>query len=301
MDNLKTITDYETALQKIYLQTVKNSETKYDIVYSITYHEQPICILDHFMNILTFNHLYKIFIVCSINENVYNELKNIKLPPIIVIHPYIRSPHARMLWNTNLFAAHMNNFELVKHIKFNHFCTLASNEMFIKNINLPDIENKIVLTKKEFVPASPEKIIDKLQSWVHYKPFLNNFGMCSFFIKNELEPFSLQHEGLMLPKHIMYEVSTLYKKDNFNNKTINMQDFLLEEVFIPTYIHNHYNFNNYVLTQRDFDSYHISMEEINKTDLYSVKRVPRSIDHPVRRYIREKYLMYLKYCLNITI
>lgn len=300
MDNLKTINDYETALNKIAATTTKNIDNnRYDILYSITFHEQAICMLDQLMNILTFNHLNKIAIICSINENIQKELKGIKLPGNIVIHPHIRSMHARMLWNTNLFAAHMNNFDLLKHIKFDYFCTLASNEMFIKNIDLSVIKNNIVLKKKEFIPYDSLKILDKLNSWVHYKPFMSNYYMCSFFIKNNLEPFSLQHEGLILPKSILYEVLKLYKKDNFNNKTINTQDLLLEEVFIATYLHNHYEFNDYVMTYRDFDSYSVSIKEIAETNLYAVKRVPRDINNDIRCHIRNIYIKYLTCCLNI--
>jgi len=300
MDNLKTVNDFEKALNKVYLSTTKKcDDNRFDIVYSITFHEQVICMLDQLMNILTFNHLNKVVIICSINETIHKELQGIRLPPNIIIHPFIRSPHARMLWNTNLFAAHMNNFELVKNIKFDYFCTLASNEMFIKNIDINIIKKNIVLEKKEFVPSEPIKILDKLNSWVHYKPFMANYYMCSFFVKNNLEPFSLQHEGLVLPKKILYEVLSLYKKDNFNNKTINTQDLLLEEVFIPTYLHNNYNFNDFVLTQRDFDSYSISLKEIEESKLYSVKRVPRDINNNIRCYIRNRYITYLTLCLNV--
>jgi hypothetical protein len=303
MDKLKTISDYEAALEKAYNANEKNSngDNKFDIVYSVTYHEQALCILDQLLNILTFNHLNKIIVLFSVNDSIFNELKTIKFPQNMAVSPHVRSSHARMIWNTNLLAAHMTNFELVKHIKFDYFCMLASNEMFIKNVDLNVIKKNIILKKKEFVPSEPVKIMDKLNSWVHYKPFLSNFYMCSFFIKNNLEPFSLQHEGLMLPKSVWYEINKMYKKDNFCNKTINLQDFLLEEVLIATYLHNHYDFNDYVLTYRDFDSYAVSLKEINETNLYSVKRVPRIFNNDIRMHIRSIYVNYLTSCLNIQL
>lgn len=286
MNNLKTISDFENAISKI---KTKNSDI-IDIVYSITFHEQPICMLDLLLNILIHNHLNTILIICSVNENMLLGIKNIKFPSNIIISPTIRPANAGMLWNTNLFAAHMNNLEYIqkKNIQFNYFCTLASNEMFIKDIDINIIKNNIILKKKEFKRSQPMKILDKLNSWVHYKPFMQNLNICSFFITNGFEPFALQHEGLILPQNVMYDILKLYKKDNFNNKTINIQDVLLEEVFIPTYLHNNYDYNDYVLTYRNYNNYSVSQEEIEKTDLYSVKRVPRDINNDIRCFIRNR-------------
>ena len=291
MNDLKTISDFENAINKI---KIKN-KTIIDIVYSITFHEHPICMLDLLLNILVYNHMNSILIICSINENMYLAIKNIKFPPNIKINPIVRPTNARMLWNTNLFAAHMNNLEYIKNanIHFTYFCTLASNEMFIKNVDINIIKDKIVLKKKEFKKTDPIKILDKLNSWVHYKPFMKNFNICSFFIKNGYEPFALQHEGLILPQTIMYDILKLYKKDNFNNKTINIQDVLLEEVFISTYLHNNYDYNDYVLTYRNYDNYSVSHEEMKGTDLYSVKRVPRDINNDIRCFIRDNCIAYL--------
>ena len=303
MNKPKTISDYENLINKVTKLLNKNDKDTFDIVYSFTFHESPICMLDSILNIITFNHLNKIIIICSINDSMNEQMKNVKLPPNIIIHPKIRSSHMGMLWNTNLFDAHMNNLEYIKMKGFNfdYFCTLASNEMFIKNVDINVIKNKLKLEPKEFVPAKPSKILDKLNSWVHYKSFMNNYNLCSFFLVNGFEPFAQQHEGAILPKNVMDNILKLYQKDNFNNRVINTQDVLLEEVFIPTYLHNNYNYNGFVLTHRNFVNYSISLEDIKTTDLYSVKRVPRQLEHETRCFIRNIYFSYLESILDIKL
>lgn len=302
MNKLETISDFENAINKVTKLVNKNKDV-IDVVYSMTFHESPICMLDTILNIITFNHLNKIIIICSINDSMYAQMKDIKLPLNIIIHPKIRLSSMGMLWNTNLFEAHMNNLEYIKNrnLDFNYFCTLASNEMFIKNIDLDIITNNIILKPKEFVKTEPAKILNKLKSWVHYVPFMNNYNLCSFFLVNGFEPFAQQHEGTMLPKNVMYEILNLYTKNNFNNKVTNTQNVLLEEVFVPTYVNNNYEYNGYVLTYRNFEYYFVSKEEISKTDLYSVKRVPRELNHEMRCFIRDIYLSYLTEKVGISI
>jgi hypothetical protein len=302
MDKLNNIKDFENAINKVSKLLEKNKNI-IDIVYSLTFHESPESMLDQLLNIITFNHLNKILIICSINDSMNAQVKNVRLPPNIIIHPFIRLSSMGMLWNTNLFEAHMNNLEYVKNknLKFDYFCTLASNEMFIKNINISEIKNKIVLKPKKFVLTEPVKILNKLNSWVHYKTFMENFNLCSFFLVNGYEPFAQQHEGTILPSDVMYDILNLYRKDNFSNKVINTQNVLLEEVFIPTYLNNHYEYNGFVLTYRNFEYYSVSKEEIEKANLYSVKRVPRELDHEIRCFIRNIYLSYLISGLNISI
>ena len=303
MDKLKTISDFENSINKISNLINKNNKNIIDIVYSITFHESPICMLDNILNIITFNHSNKIIIICSVNESMYNQIKTLKFPSNIIIHPKIRLNSSSMLWNTNLFDAHMTNLEYIKNknLEFNYFCTLASNEMFIKNVDINIIKNNIILTPKQFTKTEPVKILNKLNSWVHYKAFMNNFNLCSFFLTNGFEPSAQQHEGTIIPKNIMYNILELYHKDDFNCKVINTQDVLLEEVFISTYLQNNYEYNGYVLTHRNFDNYSISKEDIEKTDLYSVKRVPRELNNEIRCYIRNMYLTYLMDNLNIDI
>jgi len=296
MNQLQTIYDFSDTLNKLY-NHLKKGIDHYDIVYSITFHESPLCMLDTLLNIMTYNHLNNILIICSINTNICNEIVKIKLPPNIIIHPDLRHPNTPMLWNTNLFTSHMKNYKylLDKNISFNYFCTLASNEMFIRPVDINIVKNNILLNKKEFIKKSPEQILDKLTTWVHYKPFMYNMDMCHFFITNGYEPYAMYHEGLILPNNIINNVYQLFVKNNFNQKIAGLQNFLLEEVFIPTYLHNHFNYNNYSLTYRNFDAHCISEEEVNnaKEKFYSVKRVPRIFDNNIRVMIRNNYFFYL--------
>lgn len=297
---------YEQAINKIYDAIYKEKGTTYDIVYSITFHESPLCVLDQLLNILTFNHMNNIFIICSINETVFAELVKIKLPSNILIHPYIRPHNMPMSWNTNLFITQMNNVEHVNNIgiKYNYFCMLASNELFVTNVDINNIKDNIIIKPKERKIIEPTKILSKFNEWVHYKHFMNNFHLCSFFIKNGFMPHSLQHEGLILPTNIMKEILDFYKKDYFYKKIAGVPHVILEEVFIPTYLNNMYEYNNYILTYRDFDSYSVSKEIVdkirnNELNYYSVKRVPRVFDDKIRIYIRDIYMKYLNNKLNI--
>lgn len=296
MNQLQSSSDFSNALIKLYNIIPKNIN-KFDIVYSITFHESSLCMLDTLLNIMTYNHLNNILIICSINTNVNNEISKLKLPPNIIIHPEMRHPNTPMLWNTNLFICHMKNYQylLNNNISFDYFCTLASNEMFIRPVDINIVKNNICLVEKQFVPKSPDQILDKLTTWVHYKPFMYNIDMCKFFLNNGYEPFAMYHEGLILPSSIIYDVYQLFIKDNFNQKITGLQNFLLEEVFIPTYLHNHFNYNNYSLTYRNFDNPCISENEIKEAEnkFYSVKRIPRIFNNNIRVMIREKYMQYI--------
>ena len=294
MNKLENMQDMADKLNGVYKQYFSIGDS-YDIIYSITFHESPMCILDTLLNILIHNIQNSILIICSLNNDVFGEICKVKLPPNINVHPVIRPANAPMLWNTNLFDAHMKNYSHVveRGIKFTYFCTLASNEMFIRSVNLDEIKKKLMLKKKNGNnKKSPSVILDKLQTWVHYKPFMKNIDMCKFFLKNGFEPFAMYHEGLILPQWVMPEILDLYLKDNFNKRVSGLQDFLLEEVFIPTYLHNNYEYNDYTLTFRNCDSPVISGFEIHKAmiDFFSVKRVPRDFNNPTRKMIRNRTL-----------
>lgn len=298
---LENINDFIENMNKFYNQINKEND-KYEVIYSITFHESSLCMLDTLLNILVYNAGYNVAIICSINHVLFGELNKIKLPPNIIIHPDIRPANAPMLWNTNLFNAHMKNYKYAidKNFKFDYFCTLASNEMFVKNMDLNEVKNNLKLEKKDFNKKHSSVILDKLNTWTHYNPFMKNLDMCKFFMKNGLEPFAMYHEGLILPSWVMPEIYDLYKKDNFDQKISGLQDFLLEEVFIPTYLNNHYDYNNYSLTFRNCDSPVISGLEIFRSmdKFYSMKRIPRDFNHPTRKRIRNCYIERFDQLLN---
>ena len=101
-----------------------------DIIYSILCHESPECIDNLIDNIYKFNKNYQIKIVLHLNKKLFNNYSNEK----VIINSIF---YDKNINHSSIIKAHLENFNLIKNKElFKFFIPLASNCMFIKNLNL---------------------------------------------------------------------------------------------------------------------------------------------------------------------
>jgi hypothetical protein len=108
-----------------------------DILYSITAHENPKFISRLIENINTYNKKYNIFIVINGSTSVNKNNVNCDFDNYIFNHKFRR----RRKYTYDILGAHVDNYILANenNIKFKHMMLLASNCLFVKQLDLKKV------------------------------------------------------------------------------------------------------------------------------------------------------------------
>jgi hypothetical protein len=269
------------------------------IIISLTAHEEIECLYDLLDNIKKCFIHYDILVLLSLQENLYTLFnKTYDFVKIVTIRPC-----GFLMWgNINLFNQHMLNlkYTLENNISYDYFWFAASNEMFIKIIPPDFVENNTIKI------VSKKEKIDDTEYETYFKNLLNNqytewmwLNRCNkdknftdYIYKNKCKVYGGIHEGLVLPCTIMLEIFEEYTNNQIYEKTT-FDNYVMEEIFIPTYILNKYNVINYPDTFCVNYSFtlgnNVSYEEIkNKllTTHVSIKPVIRNYNNEMRKHIR---------------
>ena len=128
---------------------------------------------------------------------------------------------------------------------------VASNEMFIKIIPPDFLDNNSIkiINKKE--------PIDEINYDIYFKNLMNNEAswhwinlakkdtyFMNYIYKNKFMLHGCQHEGIVLSCDIVLEIFNEYNTNKlYENSTF--KDYIMEELFIPTFLINRYHLNSY--------------------------------------------------------
>ena len=129
-DNTKFKLDGEGPNDPEYLKELKKSNTVFDVIYNLFYHQSIEYINNHIRNVFKFNKNTKYLIIAHLNNNAYKNRKDI-LRLNLIINPVY---YDKKVFTWQLTAARFENYQYLKHIgiKYNHMMLTVGTAMFIK-------------------------------------------------------------------------------------------------------------------------------------------------------------------------
>jgi hypothetical protein len=250
-----------------------------DIIYSLLCHESPECIDNLIDNIYKYNKNYQIKIVLHLNKKLFNNYSNEK----VIINSIF---YDKNINHSSIIKAHLENFNLIKNKElFKFFIPLASNCMFIKNLNL---DFKINFKLNNYT-CKDNHLKNYHPSWGIN--ILKNEKLLNFFKNNKIILHKRQHEGTILPFELINKIyDFIYQNKLFDLITFETK---FEEILLPTlekYFTNifmpqickvYWKNQDYLPTIEDINN------ELSNNHIFIVKRIPRDINHPIRKFINE--------------
>lgn len=284
---------------------------------SLLVHERPEVIRDQIDNICLF--VPDSVIVLHINSQFFGDVTDVYRLAETNERVLINDQRTKIAWS-DLIQAHNSNFHFLKKKipdNYSHFCIHASNDMFL----LPGTENYVRqhdcgVSKIETYDNMPWTPQHRSVHDTQLKEILNDI--------NQTEIYGSQPEGTFYSRDLFAEIVKIIerrfdrskikpyftKNDNDHNNTI----YAREEIYYPTiahklcgkvaspYLYSEVMFCQSLSTQiidnvlnRTLPPEYLTESRLSKTTiplydsehLYAVKRVPRDIQSPVRKYVRE--------------
>ncbi len=259
-----------------------NNTDKYDIVYSILAHENTDFLLKLINNIKKYNKNYKILILFHLNDELYKTFKPIDENVLINdIH------YDKQLYHHSLTQAHFDNYNyLIKNnINFKYILLLASNCMFIKQINITNTFNETDTVFK------CDEDINKIITHSCRDSIEGNKYIMNCFKRDNVCIYKHDWEGSIYTNKIFGKIVKYIEDNNiFNN--IN-HEFQFEEILLPTLM-KYFNLNKYITYGKVFwdnNGYYVNEIDIDNLindkngNICIVKRVPRDINSTIFKYI----------------
>ena len=267
------------------------------IIFSMTAHESVDCLHDLIVNIKKAFVHHDICILLSLtqwlNDSFNNSYEFVKIVTV-------RDNNLPIWGNLNLFQQHILNMEYLfaNNIECDFFWFVCSNEMFIKvvpedymdNYALKIIDVKPPLSDQEY-EIYYNKFITDQHSWMWIEFMKKDEHMMHYLRENKFMLHSMGHEGMVLPYHLVSEIYNEYVKNELYAQS-DFKGYVMEEIFVPTYILNKYTVNNleencfrYVYTQGYID-YDTIMRNLNVRHV-SIKPVCRSYNNVLRIAVRK--------------
>lgn len=252
-----------------------------DIVYSTLTHEKLDCVLDLIYNISYFNKSNKFLIVIHPNVEIYEQIKNIKLPNFVIINS---NPYNKNKYTYSLLKGYIDNFNLISHLNFNIYCIIASNCMLVKNVNMEiinNIANNIDTYNQNFT-------LDYLK-FTHVD-FLKNDELINFFKINNMNIKIEFHEGAVYTKKLFEDIINFIVSNNIVQMI--KFDFVAEEILLSTienFLTNKIRIrtcqfvNGRLPRRKDIDLI------ISSKNKFAIKKIPRIINHRARLLIHSLY------------
>jgi hypothetical protein len=257
---------------------------KIDIIYSILVHENIECIFDMIYNICYFNKNNNFMIIIHSNVKIFKQLNLIKLPNYIIIND---KPYDKNKYTYSILKGHIDNFIIIKNlcINFNLFYLLASNCMIVKQININYLQNNVSEITQFYSQKYEENNINDNRI-----EFTKNLELVELFKKYNISIKKEFHEGSYFSKNV-FDAIIKFIHDNEIESKIKFE-FVAEEILlasIENYLTNKITHRTckFIETrlprQKDIDNI------INSKEYYTIKKVPRIINHRVRLLINKLY------------
>ena len=263
------------------------------IVFSIPVHEKPEVIFDQIFNLKYFNPGCAVVLhISPVFSWDKSEIKQPQFEEIIKNIPdvYINSEQVRTGW-LDIIQAHLSNYKFMRSkIDFEYFVLTASNELYIKNGAYELISNyeagfstgRIInfnsVSSFAYRAETDKALINIIKEITNYK--------------NEKEItqniYSSQVEGSFFSVKVFDEIFALTEK-YFDYKNVKYL-YQREEIYFGTIVkltvpEEKIYTKNLTYTTNDL-SYFYNFDFI-LNNYFSVKRVDREINNPIRAYIRD--------------
>lgn len=261
-----------------------STNKNYKICFSIPVHEAPDVVNQQISNIHHFN-----------PDSIVVLHKSLSFNTDVVFNEAVVNPNRfETQWGNSFVRVHFSNFKAVEEYNFEYFCVLASNELFFKH--------------------GAYDYMKQFDGGTQYLPetgvrFPRVIDLCNKH--PTLSRVSSQIEGIFMKKYIVKELI-----DSMNIDYTEFVSGAEEEVLFSTWLSDSKYKNGYPITwfgglisrfpygepwpelvetlhnwekvpEDRQDSYH-------SRSIFSVKRVPRNMDAPLRQYLLEKQRMETK-------
>lgn len=261
------------------------------IVLSLTAHESIECLYDLIDNIKRCFVHYDILILLSMTESLYRVYK-----PRDFVHVVTRRTSFNIWGTIHLFHQHIRNLRYLNYhrIPYDYFWFVASNEMFIKVIPPEFIQTYGIQLRPPEPVEEYESYYTKLMTtpsdWYWKDLCKKDTHFMNYVYTHQFKIYNSAHEGLVLPYRLCIDILDEYTQHQLYEKSV-FHGYVMEEIFIPTYLLNKYSGTIPVFCYRFYELRNPTYTQIaeNLTDSHvSIKPVRRKWNDPLRTLIRNK-------------
>lgn len=254
----------------------------YDILYSITAHEAPDCVIDLIKNIFAYHPALHVGIIIHTSHYLYSELYNAIPYKHVWIHP---KPFDKQWCSYGIFLGHILNFTFIlEHtLQSRYVCVLASNCMFHRPVTLQILDDKYAESDETYIPTAP---MPPIPEWAPTYQLSCNKPFFAFFHQYGIPFVNSYHEGVFFPWNVMKQIATF--RDCINMRSLITIDFSFEEVLFSS-LHLFFTGRRVrsICTMKQ-----IEIHTIHEIQNPCVKTVARKYNDPVRVWLRKDTSLY---------
>ena len=251
----------------------------YNIVYSITFH-QEVDLVNHFLkNIEKYNIKNNYLVIIHLSEKLY-KIRDKIYTKNVIINPI----HYDKKLNTHLLTKpFIENFEYLisQKIRFCNFMTLTSSNRFVRQAPYFKCKEEKLCENKII-----QNIDNNTSVWFHWPAFIKNKKIIKIFQDNQICLKPGQVEGRLYSYELMLKICEFIKKNNIMNIIENEMPF--EEIIFPSlatyytnkpqtiYCHTFYNKKETKSVPTVSEVIEILKE---KPHIFIIKRFPDDLNH----------------------
>lgn len=245
---------------------------KYTIAYSCTAHEHIESIDGLYRNIVKFHAGFDVVLIVHCEEPLYKLKDTIPANPNIIFNP-IRYKKER--FSASIFLAHLDNYEYAVKcgIDFDFFCTISSNNMFVRRVDLNDIKKETPTLLP--APTGTGYSLGNKEMWM-WDEFVKNKELAEVLKKHNLPVKIAPHPGTYYRKEVIDFIYSFCKDNNIKKEIFTNDIFGAEEVMFPT-------LENYA-TGRVSKRYAVCLYNTNEKDIISVATTGTCRAHSQKHY-----------------
>ncbi len=253
---------------------MNTSESPYDVIFSITMHEQPEAFQMTIQNIRNASSELRTGIAIHTNHAMFVPMQTIlKDHEDVWVHP---TPFDKGWAQYGILEGHLENIKYISTVlnkKTRYYCLLASNCMFHKKVDHSIIETAYA----ERVPAMLGKI---KSSWYWYRAVFANK-----YVLKKLEDLQCPlvmtfHEGTLYESAFLETAADLVL--SWNIKPHIVRDMPFEEYILQSLYAKETNF---VPASICTLGTYTTIEDVKNTESVCIKPISRDPNNPIRKYL----------------
>jgi len=260
---------------------------RFDLVISVTAHEQIDCLYNMYENIMRFTEGKRVLVIFNINDELALKLNTVRVYENLIFNSK-RSNKTK--FSSDIFLAHLQNYDAVKGHNFDLFCTLASNCLFVRK---PDWDIIYKETPSLNVTTSIFKVPDT--SKYLWDELLKNQHLVDVFTEEGVPPALSLHEGAFFKKEVFNYIYYFCILNRITKETFTNDVIPAEETILPSLE----KYATGVVSKR----YCGLIPEINEMDVlkiiqtgtcpslignhYNIVKVPRDMNNVLRKIINQ--------------
>lgn len=261
--------------------------SKYDIVFSVVAHESIDCVYNLYENIIKFTEGKRVLVIFNINHALGFQLNTVRIHENLIFNPKLSD---KTKYSSDIFLAHLSNYDQIKGHQFDLFCVLASNCMFVRKPDWNQIYTETpklnVTTRIFMVPDSTKSLWDE---------FIKNEHIVKVFKKEGVEPTLINCEGSFYRKEVFNYIYYFCILNRITKEAFTNDVTPAEETILPSIE----RFATGIVSKR----YCGLIPDINEMDLlkiiqtggclslrgnhYCIVKVPRDMNNILRKLINQ--------------